>query len=39
MSQNRSAADAAGVIEALRRSENVTDREVAEIVALRKRSS
>jgi len=39
MSQNRSAADAAGVIEALRRSENVTDREVAEIVALRNRSS
>jgi len=39
MSQNRSAADAAGVVEALRRSENATDREVAEIVALRKQSS
>ena len=38
MSQNRPAADIDGVIEGLRRSEKAMDREVAEIVALRKRS-
>jgi transcriptional regulator len=38
MSQNRNAADIDGVISGLRQSANPTDREVAEIVALRRRS-
>jgi len=38
MSQNRSAADVDGVIDALRRSANANDADVAELVALRRRS-